>query len=791
MNLKGNKAFSLRKVLLRNEYLLNAYQKDCLYLTAFDVDKLLAGFRETAGLDMRGVERYGGWESMLIGGHSLGHYITACVKSCESANCAQEDREQLLQILKQLMEGLQECQEHLGTGFLFGATIQDKSNIEAQFDFVEDNKTNIITQAWVPWYTMHKIFEGLVSTANMELEGTESIKKTAKSVASKLADWVYKRVSGWSEETHRTVLGIEYGGMNDCLYDVYLLTGKKEHLEAAHAFDQVELFEKVLQAKAGDNILNNHHANTTIPKFMGALKRYVVTGEDKYLEYAAHFWNLVTENHTYVTGGNSEWEHFGADKVLDKERTNCNCETCNAYNMLKMTKLLFNITGNGKYADWYENTFINSVLSSQNPQTGMTTYFQPMASGYYKVFGERFNKFWCCTGTGMENFSKLQESFYFEKDNTLIVNQYQASEVVFGGVKVTLDADIPKSDKVILHVEDKLDGNILLRLPYWLAAPAKIIVNGEDYTYSIIGKEECKGYALVEGPFCADTKIEVSLPMQIYAYNLPDGNDTYAFKYGPVVLSALLGEKDKIDATTGVIVTIPSNQLIEKEYVPSGKDNITVLEGSVAEFIENINDHLVRQGEEVRFELKGTDAKLTYVPHFSQYTQRYGIYFKFVDKDAVVSADNISVESHKIDTVQPGYGQYENDALHNMQEVGTGSVGTTQGGTSRYAKQNGGFTYTMEVDTQGTALLVTFKTADTGKSIRIMAGEEVIFEKALEGDCEEEYYDEVISITDAALEKSYKKFYDCRERKVLDITFCGIDGEESAAVCQFIYTLKK
>lgn len=806
MSMRRNKAFSLRNVTMKDTYLINAFEKEVMYLTAFDTDKLLAGFRETAGVDMRGAERYPGWESMLIGGHTLGHYMTACVRCCESANCKEEDRQELLQILKRLAEGLKECQDAANTGFLFGAVIQDKDNVELQFDYVEENKTNIITQAWVPWYTMHKIFEGLVSVVNMDVDGelAESVKATTVEVTSRLADWTYGRTSSWDEDLHRVVLGIEYGGMNDCLYDVYLITGKEEHLAAAKAFDQVELFERVLKAGVGDNVLNNHHANTTIPKFVGALKRYVVTGEEKFFEYAEHFWNMVTENHTYVTGGNSEWEHFGVDNVLDKERTNCNCETCNVYNMLKMTKLFFMITGDVKYADWYENTFINSILSSQNPETGMTTYFQPMASGYYKVYGERFNKFWCCIGTGMENFSKLQESFYFEKDDTLIVNQYMASKVNFKGVEIEQQANVPASDKVTFVIHDSLDGKILFRLPYWLADEAEIVINGCGHPYEVVGGvrnadgteknsifNTGNGYALVEGPFSAGTEIEVRLPMKVVAYNLPDGQNTYAFKYGPVVLSALLGTKEMIDSTTGVNVTIPSNRIIEGKYVPSRKEFVVVSEGTVEDYIANIEKNLVRQGADLRFELRGTDASLIYVPHFSQHTERYGIYFEFIDKKtADTDSHNVKAERNRIDTVQPGYGQYENDAFHNMTEGGTGSVGTTSGGTSRYARVGGRFTYTMEVDPEGTALLVTFKNADAGKGIEILAGGETIFKEILEKEGESEYYDVIIPLSEEVLQKVYGRFRNCRDCKVLDFEFRGIGGEESAAVCQFIYTLQ-
>jgi len=793
MSMRNNKAFSLKNVTMKDSYLINAFEKEVMYLTAFDTDKLLAGFRETAGVDMRGVERYPGWESMLIGGHTLGHYMTACVRCCESANCKEADRQEMLQILKCLADGLKECQEKANTGFLFGAIIHDKNNVELQFDYIEENKTNIITQAWVPWYTMHKLFEGLVSVVNMDVDGelATSIKETTKEVTSRLADWTYGRTSSWDEALHKVVLGIEYGGMNDCLYDVYLITGKEEHLTAAQAFDQVELFERVLKAGVGDNILNNHHANTTIPKFVGALKRYMVTGEERFFQYAEHFWKLVTENHTYITGGNSEWEHFGEDNILNKERTNCNCETCNVYNMLKMTKLFFMITGDVKYADWYENTFINSILSSQNPEDGMTTYFQPMASGYYKVYGESFNKFWCCTGTGMENFSKLQESFYFEKEDTLIVNQYMSSKVIFKGVEIEQQANVPASDKVRFLIKAELNAKILLRLPYWLADEAEIVVNGYGHDYEILGTETGKGYALVEGPFVAGTEIEVRLPMKVVAYNLPDGKNTYAFKYGPVVLSALLGTKDMIDSTTGVNVTIPSNRIIESKYVPSRKEFVVVSEGTIEEYMANIEKHLVRQDEELKFELQGTDATLTYVPHFSQHKERYGIYFEFIDKKtAITDADNVKAERNRIDTVQPGYGQYENDAFHNMTESGTGSVGTTLGGTNRYAKAGGSFSYTMEVDPEGTKLLVTFKTSDAGKGIEILAGGASVYMEVLEAQGEEEYFDVLIPLPKEVLKKAYGRFYNCRDRKVLDFEFRGIDGAESAAVCQFIYTLQ-
>ena len=810
MNFEGLKSFSLDEVYLENAYFVNALEKEVEYLTSFDVDRLLAGFRETAGVDMRGAVRYDGWENMLIGGHTMGHYMSACVHAYESANVSQENKDKLYNILKALLEGMDECQKARRSGFLFGAVIVDKDNVEKQFDNVEEGKANIITEAWVPWYTMHKILEGLVSVMQMPetLKGDSrrvELHEKAHIIGTRLGNWVFDRTNSWSEETRRIVLGIEYGGMNDVMYDLYLQTGVGLHRMAAEAFDQVALFEEVYHAKKGDNVLNNRHANTTIPKFMGALKHYVVTGEEQYLEYAKAFWNMVSEDHTYITGGNSEWEHFGEDDILDAERTNCNCETCNAYNMLKMTKLLHMITGDVRYADWYENTFLNSIMSSQNPETGMTTYFQPMASGYFKVYGEPFNRFWCCTGSGMENFTKLSESFYFAKDNMLVVNQYIASSLEWKAqnVIITQITDIPKTNTSTLRIENYFEGMICLRLPEWLAAQETIVLNGQPVNYTTFGGNLNDdgvrgGYAVLEGIFHSGDEITITLPMKVRAYALPDGGNTYAFKYGPVVLSALLGTKDMEKTITGVDVIIPQNRVFEKDILPSESEVVTILEGTVADFMANINSHMERceESDEFLFRLIGTDSDLFFVTHYKQHKERYGLYFRYVDansKNELEDAKNqkaILLERYRLDTVQPGYGQYENDSLHNMMVFGTGSTGTTEQGTKRHANAGGSFCYTMLVDINRTSLMATFATKDNGKSMRILAGEAVIYDAVLDNTSEEEYYDVIIPISrEILLSQSVRTEVMGVVRDVMTFTIEGAEAKESANLCNFLYTV--
>lgn len=317
--IKNISDYDLWNVAVTDSYLTNAEEKDIEYLLNLDADRLLAGFRETAGLDMKGKTRYGGgWEDALIGGHTMGHYLTAMAQAVAELPDNDTRKAQVEEKLNYIITELEKCQNQTGTGFIFGARILDENNIELQFDNVEKGLADITREAWVPWYTMHKVLAGLIDT--YKYTGNE----TALSVAKKLGDWVYARVLKWDTATQNKVLAIEYGGMNDCLYELYAVTGEDKYAEAAHKFDEESLFKLV--ASDSPNALNNKHANTTIPKFLGALNRYVTTngktvnGEtvnaEDYLAYAEKFFDMVVDKHSYITGDNSEWEHFGDRKSV-------------------------------------------------------------------------------------------------------------------------------------------------------------------------------------------------------------------------------------------------------------------------------------------------------------------------------------------------------------------------------------------------------------------------------------------------------------------------------------------
>lgn len=790
---------SVSDVTLLDDYGSNAESLEVGYLLQLDSDKLLYWFHKNAGLSPKASGSYsGGWEGSLIGGHTMGHYLTALAQAYANANTDSEDKELLKAKIDYIVAELKTCQDNAVNagseeGFLWGAKTISSSNYEIQFDNVEAGKTNIASQAWVPWYTMHKIIAGLIDLYTVA--GNE----TALDVAKSLGDWVYNRVSKWSASTQKTVLNIEYGGMNDCMYNLYALTGEEKYAVAAHMFDEETLFDKVIAGTG--NYLVNLHANTTIPKIIGALNRYVtldgktLDGEtvdaSRYLETAENFWAYVVEHHTYITGGSSEDEHFGNADILNgtgySGRDNTNCETCNSYNMLKLSRMLFSITGEKKYLDFYENTYINAILSSQNPETGMTTYFQPMATGYFKVYSTEDTNFWCCTGSGMESFSKLNDSIYYTAGNALYVAMYFSSVYERDGLKITQTADLETSDTITFAVDS---GSTVLRLrvPDW-TTKFEAEVNGNPVAVS--GDEDFVSVDVKKG----DT-VTVTTGKEVVAYGLPDAENLYAFKWGPYVLSAEYGEVTSSDRTAshGVSVSVPA----VKDLGEVGTETLNVEEGTVSNFIANINEHMVANGDGT-FTLQGCDTELTYSLHFRQYTHRYGIYLYFAGADVEI-VDDSTYTVEEIDAIQPGYGQYEVDAFHNMQD--NGSVGTTSdadaGGSSRYAEANGSFSYRLAVDksADNNYLIVRLSTYDAGKSIKIVSGSTVIFEETLRyGLSDSAYtvkdgvYERMIPIPASVVASATSVTSGGETRDMITITVSsGKEGEKSARLHTSIQT---
>jgi MYXO-CTERM domain-containing protein len=410
--------------------------------------------------------------------------------------------------------------------------------------------------------------------------------------------------------------------MNDALYELYKYTNSANHLTVAHIFDDTSLFTTLA---AGTDNLNGKHANMTIPKFVGALNRYrtVGSGESSYLNAASGFFSVVLKDHTYVTGGNSEDEHFHTPGALDQYRDNVNNETCNAYNMSKLTHDLFKVTGDVKYANFYEKIHINEILSSMNPDTGMTTYFKPMGTGYFKAFGTTDSSFWCCTGTGMENFTRLDDSVYFHDANDLWVTFYVTSTLNWKdrGLALTQTTDLPLTNKVTFTITAAPTDavNVQFRKPDWASTcQVAVAVNGQAVT-----PVESNGFLGVSRVWQANDKVELTFPLFVQVSRLQDNQNAVAFTYGPLVLSAGLGTASM--TTTGHAMTIAATS-------PGGlQDTITINSGTkIEDWVSNIQNNLVQTAGKLEFTPKGTDSdsKLVFIPHYSRYKDRYGIYWK-------------------------------------------------------------------------------------------------------------------------------------------------------------------
>ncbi len=778
--------FNLDDVEITDSYYLAAQQSDIEFLKKFDNDRLLSRFRETAGVDTKGIKPYKGWEDSLLGGHSVGHYLSAVAQAVRAVG-----DEELKEKSAALISGLKECQDELGTGFIFGAQIKDPQNVELQFDIIEGKATG---DTWVPWYNMHKMLTGLVDT--YKYTGNEE----ALEVAKGLGDWIYNRSSKWNTSTNNRVLWTEYGGMNDCLYDLYYYTGDERYLESAHKFDQTDLFKDVTSGKADK--LNGKHANTTIPKFVGALKRYSVLkakdelgeGDEVYLEWAEKFFDMAVDKYAYITGGVSVMEHFREEEKLDATRTKTTCESCCAHNMLKLARELYKLTGEKKYSDYYETTLRNSIMGAVKADDGAAAaYFIPMATGYYKTFGNpdpANNMFWCCTGSGMENFTKLGDSIYFHNDSTLVVNQYVASRVKWNekNLEITQNSDVTNSEEAsfkmhLLNGVASSNAAIALRVPDWVCGKVTVKVNGEEVKDAV----SSNGYISITRDWKENDEISIKYPMEVKAVGLPDNNTVYGFQYGPTVLAARLGT-EKMTQTTwaGRDLTAPLYKVVgsqeedirisygdSKAATPLGNETLTIQEMlTMDEFIADINTYLVRDtsADTLTFKLKGTDAEelfgetLTFVPFNTLNDERYGIYWYFkspfetVDEGEILAnKENGRLNASKVDSTQPGYGQYEKDDIHQMDESNSEAGTIDGGGSTRLAKAGGYFAYNMIVNQEKkNSVLCQFAKEDNGKTIKISVGNTVIAEKTLNYTGEEAFYSESFEIPADVLENSIK-----------------------------------
>jgi DUF1680 family protein len=513
--------FRLEDVRILDPDLLQMREQTLDYLLALDSDRLLHNFRVNAKLPSSAEPLYNresptnGWR-----GHYVGHFLSACSQMYASTGDVR-----LKTKAGAMVSELAKCQAQLGDGYLSAFP-------ESGFDDLEQGRP-----AAVVWYALHKIMAGLLDV-NEHMQNPQALQ-----VLEGMAAWTDWRTGRLPEEQMQRTLQIEFGGMNEVLANLSAVTGNPRYLVVAKRFDHHAVIDPAAQ---GRDTLTTLHANTQIPKFIGAAREFELTGDPHYRDAAQFFWQQVALHRSYVTGGNSASEHFRTPPdVLASELTDLSQETCNTYNMLKLTRQLFTWRAEPHYADYYERAFLNHILATPNPADGSPLYYLGMQPGQWKVHFVPHEGFFCCCGTGLENFSKLSEGFYFHNEQSLWVNLFFASEVNWRerGVVIRQETRFPDEAGTRLIVQTKSPARFTLnvRIPYWADA-ASVTVNGKRFEPK--QKLEPSSYAKIDRTWKNGDHVDVNLPMRLHLQPVPDDPTLAAIMYGPLVLAGELGTEN-------------------------------------------------------------------------------------------------------------------------------------------------------------------------------------------------------------------------------------------------------
>jgi DUF1680 family protein len=584
--------FAPSQVRLRPGPALDAAEVNRRFVLGQDVDRLLHNFRKNAGLPSSAAP-LGGWEAPdnELRGHYVGHYLSACALIWASFGDAQARQRG-----DKVVAVLADCQRVRGNGYLSAFP-------EEFFDRLRDNRP-----VWAPFYTLHKIMVGLLDMHT--LAGNAQ----ALEVVNGMARWTARWTQPLGDADMARVLEREYGGMNDVLYNLAGVTGDAEWREVAHRFDHERIFRPLAD---GRDELKGLHVNTTIPKILGAARRFELTGEPRYRRIAEYFWHEVTQRRAYATGGTSNGESWGGDPgVLSTELSGYTQECCVTYNMLKLTRQLFTWTGDPAYADYYERALWNGILGTQHPKDGSKLYYVSLASGYWKLFGAPLADYWCCTGSGSESFAKLGDSIYFSDDSGLYVNLFVASELSWTerGVTWIQDTRFPAEPRTTLTVKTArpVALELRVRIPSWGARGGAARLNGKP----IDGFAAPGGYLVLDRTWRNGDRVEVSLPMGLTTWPMPDDPSLQAILYGPLVLAARMG-------TAGLRPEILRAEPTKPRTIPEYKAEGLPTPGltGAAPWIR------AEDGKPLTFRTTAGERR-ELVPLYQILDERYGVYFK-------------------------------------------------------------------------------------------------------------------------------------------------------------------
>lgn len=645
--------FDLSQVRLLDGPFQQAQRRDLKYLLSLDPDRLLHNFRVTAGLPSS-AKPLGGWEAPKceVRGHSLGHYLSACALMYSSTGNGQI-KARAVGIVAELAK----CQAALPKqghhpGFLSAFP-------ESFFDRVDQGKP-----VWAPYYTLHKIMAGLLDVYQ------HCGDRQALDVLVKMADWLRFRVDRLSTAQMQRALDNEHGGMNEVLANLYAVTKNPDHLRLARAFNHQVIFEPLAR---GEDKLDGKHANTQIPKIIGAAREYELTEEKAFHDVARFFWRQVALKRSYVIGGHSDSEHFFSIDRFAEHLSPATAETCNTYNMLKLTRHIFAWEPTAEVMDFYERALWNQILASQEPTQGMMIYFAPLKPGHFKTYNTPEDSFWCCTGTGMENHAKYSDTIYFRGDDSLYVNLFIASELTWPekGLSLRQETQFPGQDAIRLKLkcQEPVSLAIKIRYPAWAQHGMTILVNGRPENIP----QMPGSYVSIQREWRDGDTVDVRLPMNLRTECLPGDPSQVAILYGPIVLAGELG-------TEGLERVSPfARGQLDLSHVPTPSvPGLIVGAADLCKHIEPV------AGATLKFRTQriGEPRDVTLIPYYVLNHQRYSIYWKLYTREqwkarqaeiAAAEARRKALEARIIDQVIPGNPQSETDHKFRGEQTNSGN----------------------------------------------------------------------------------------------------------------------
>jgi DUF1680 family protein len=666
--------FSLTDVKLLDGPFLHATELDAKILLTYDPDRLLSRFYSEAGLKPK-AEQYMGWENETIAGHSLGHYLSACSMMYQTTGDSR-----FLERVNYIVGELKLIQDADGNGYL-GAFPKGKKILEN-----EVAKGDIRSQGfdlngiWVPFYTEHKMMAGLRDAYRL------CRNLTALEVEKRFADWLDGIVSPLNDEQVQKMLRCEHGGISETLADLYADTKDEKYLRISKIFYQKSFLDPL---KEGKDILPGKHCNTNIPKLIGLSRIYELTGDSTDRKAAEFFWKTVVNHHSYVTGGNGNEEYFGPEDKLRNRLGEGTTETCNVYNMLKLSEHLFEWEASAHVADFYERALFNHILSSQNPVTGNVTYNLSLDMGGFKDFQDPFS-FTCCVGSGMENHSKYGKNIFYHNDNELFIFQFIASELTWKEKRIILTQKtsfpLEQGSGYEFKCEKPVKLTLQIRYPSWARKGIEIKVNGSLKKVT----SQPGSFIPIKKTWETGDKVEVNIPFTLRLESMPDDSNRVAVMYGPLVLAGDLG---------------PVSDSLSKDamYVPvmmtDKRDPSTWMkpvEGRPNSFI-TVNT--------------GRPHDVEFKPFYATYDRRYSIFWDLFNdhewdiRKGEYKADQERIKKLKeveIDFVQPGEMQPERN--HNFKGEKS-SAGSFKERTNRDSR-GGWFSFDLKTITHSPVALV-------------------------------------------------------------------------------------